>query len=91
MVTVSLQIGNSDDKLTQKEWASFVRDIKEALMVNEAFVHFFGAPSNYEEWQNAAWVFNVSETSDLKSEIAKIRMKYDQDSVAWLEGETEFI
>jgi len=41
MVTVSLQIGNSDDRLTQKEWASFVRDIKEALVVNEAFVHFF--------------------------------------------------
>ena len=89
MITVSLQIGNSDDKLSQKEWASFVRDIKKVLMINEAFIHFFGAPSNHEEWQNACWVFNISDTSDLKSDILKIRTKYNQDSVAWLEGEAE--
>jgi len=50
--TVVIQIGNSDDKLTQLEWAKFVNDIKHLVNNHAKEVHFFGGSSNWENWQN---------------------------------------
>ena len=43
-MTVTIQIGNSDNKLTQEEWADFVSAVSNAVSESEARVHFF-APS----------------------------------------------
>ena len=92
-VTVTLQIGNSDDKLTQREWHDFNYSIAEAIRQHASQVHFHGEPSGSERWQNAAWVF-VIETANipgLKSVVAYLRAEYQQDSVAWTEGGTAFV
>jgi hypothetical protein len=92
MKTITLQIGNSDGKLTQGQWAAFVQEIRGLLgCLLPGQLHFFGVSAGYEEWQNAAWVFNTDEGDWIKDHVEVIRAKYHQDSAAWTEGETSFI
>ena len=91
MVTICLQIGNSDDKLSQGEWSKFLREIDFTLGYAE--LHFTGYSSPTAPWQNAAFIFNVSrgQADNLKEKIQQLRQKYNQDSVAWMEGKVEFV
>ena len=92
-MTVTIQIGNSDDKLTQPEWAAYVLAMRNHILTYAAQVHFFGAPANWERWQNVAWVVEVSEnnTPGLKQAIEIVRKTFRQESVAWTDGTTELI
>ena len=94
-MTITIQIGNSDDKLTQKEWSLFVSAVRrEIAAMPHTDVHFFGCASAYSQWQNACWVVetwsNVA-TRNLKKGIQAIRQEFRQDSVAWTQGKTLFI
>lgn len=94
MKTVTIQIGNSDNKLTQEGWADFVRKVRVSLdFVHGVRVHFFGASTGYEPWQNAAWVVECPDYSLhlLRMRLVSIRKEFSQDSVAWTEGATEFV
>jgi hypothetical protein len=93
MTTITLQIGNSDDKLKQKKWAEYVKKIDALIHMFGGRRYFFGAPPNYYEWQNATWIFDIDdEIKDLlKEKITNRRKNYMQDSVAWTEGHTQFI
>jgi len=92
MNVVTLQIGNSDDKLTQNLWHHFVGETSTAINTLALRVHFFGGPNNWEPWQNAAWVFEIGDNAPaLKRRLQEIREAYRQDSVAWTEGETLFV
>jgi len=93
MATVTLQIGNSDDKLGQQEWSRFIKDIDHAVRGNNAEVHFWGPSNGDEPWQNAAWIFNCRDydLKQIKKECTSIRERYYQESVAITTGETEFI
>ncbi len=94
-MTITLQIGNTDNKLTQQEWASFFLETEKAIRARASVeLHFSGAPPATSQWQNACFVF-ASESpialSTLRSDIKILREKYRQDSVAWTEGETQFL
>jgi hypothetical protein len=91
-VTIAIQIGNSDDKLSQEQWSSFVGRINLVLQVYTK-VHFFGGSNNWAVWQNIAWVVvcPMDFVTVLKQSISAIGREYNQDSVAWLQGSTEFI
>jgi hypothetical protein len=93
MKTVSLLIGNTDNRLSQKEWYNFVNDVKWAILCNYKSLFFLGGPPTYEEWQNVAFVFSITEDRIplLKEKITEIRKKFNQDSAAWVEGDTQFI
>jgi hypothetical protein len=92
-MNVSISLGNSDNKLPQKQWADFVEEVRKAVYDVCCQIHFFGGPPNYESWQNMTIVFDVSDAAipHLKEDLTKIRTKYFQEAIAWLEGETEFI
>ena len=92
-ITVSLQIGNSDDKLTQLQWSDFVTVIGNIIQMHKGEIHFFATSEGSQPWQNAAWIFNVSENSlkILQKHVTETRKDFKQDSVAWLEGITVFI
>lgn len=91
--TITIQIGNSDDKLSQVKWSEFVSDVENAIHQVADRIHFFGSPPSVARWQNATWVASVSEhhIHALKAEIKSIRTYFNQDSAAWTEGETQFI
>ena len=93
MKTVTIQIGNSDDKLTQKEWAELVFDARVQIHQLAGQVHFEGAPPNWKAWQNVAWVIVIEEPnlSVLKEELLCLKLRCRQESIAWTEGETQFV
>ena len=93
MKTITVQIGNSDDKLTQREWSAFCQKL---FMWCDSFgnIHFAGGSPTEKFWQNYAVVFNMRDESDepyLKDQISRLGQRFNQDSIAWTEGETEFI
>jgi hypothetical protein len=89
--TVVIQIGNSDDKLTQLEWAKFVNDIRYLVGNHANEIHFFGGSSNWENWQNACWIFTSDVVPELLENIKSIRQNYKQESVAVTIGNTQFV
>lgn len=93
--TITLQIGNSDDKLTQKEWSRFVDQVRREVEIYSRTIHFFGSSPTWAQWQNVCFVFDCRENDDcemkLRSRLTTIRKGFDQDSVAWMEGETQFL
>lgn len=94
MKTVTIQIGNSDDKLTQKEWCYFVDAIKSSLDLNMwRDVHFSGGSENWKPWQNYCIVVAVdeSEVKNLCEVVSYVGKQYKQDSVAVTLGETRFV
>jgi hypothetical protein len=91
-MTITVQIGNSDDKLTQKEWSDFVTRMR--LLLFAVPMHFHACSEGSMEWQNAVWVFEVEgdyEREWLKEKVKEIRKDFRQDSVAWTEGSTVMI
>ncbi len=93
--TITIQIGNSDDKLSQAQWAAYIMEVTETI---KRYVgcqtHFFACSAGSETWQNAAWVIECGSAvvrEALRHELAKIRGLYGQTSVAWTEGATQFI
>lgn len=92
-MTITLQIGNSDDKLTQERWAQFVECCQDAVQRFCKAVHFFAASEGSKRWQNAVWVVEIDCAGAfmLQKAIIKIRSDYNQDSAAWTIGHTLFI
>src|SRR5947209_703362 len=93
MKTVSLQIGNGDDKLSQSQWHQFVIDMKELVERHCEKLHFFGAPETWRDQQNVAFIFELDDdrTAALQAEVTKLRARFEQESAAWMEGKTLFI
>ena len=91
--TVTVQIGNSDDKLTQKQWAQFVNTVESATEKWGLQTHFFSASSGHKPWQNACWVLEISPElfQMLLVELSEIAKNFRQDSIAVTTGETIFV
>lgn len=90
-MTVTIQIGNTDNKLTQQEWSQFVLEMREIIHQHLGTVHFFGGSATYEPWQNVCWVVEASALEEFRKEATALRQKYKQDSVAFTIGNTEFV
>jgi hypothetical protein len=93
MKTITLQIGNSDDRLSQARWSAFVAAMREVVAVHGREIHFFGAPPNWEPWQNVAWVVTCQDEHipGFIAAVQAVRRDFGQDAVAWTEGETRFL
>lgn len=89
-----IAIGNSDDKLTQREWSEYVARVKIAVEKYAAKVHFFGFPPADAPWQNAVWSLVPNSPIDAKHltrELTTIRQAFRQESIAVITGKTAFI
>ena len=97
MKTATILIGNSDDKLGQSVWSSFVSDMQSLIALNDFTVHFAGASMSTAPWQNACWVIGYDEEQAdyflavLSDELGLLARQYNQDSIALVVGTTEFI
>jgi hypothetical protein len=92
MKTITIQISNTDDRLTQAKWSEFVKEIQNSVS-KYATVHFFGTSAGEAAWQHAAWVLVCEPPGyeHLLADIKRIRQLFLQKSVAWTEGETVFV
>ncbi len=85
-------IGNSDNKLTQSEWAHYCAAVRNAVERHAFEVHFSGGSDWDAPWQNACWVIKPLDCCDeLEKELENIRKSFRQDSIAIMYGETKFI
>ena len=100
MHTVTIQIGNSDDKLTQKQWSSFMQDVEEAIedvdrdTFGKVEQHFSGCSHSIAWWQNACWVVAIEDVESiekLKAALRRLARSYHQDSIAMTIGTTVFL
>lgn len=95
MSTLTIQIGNSDDKLTQREWANFVGEIAAIIAGYEPHVqtHFHATSANDMPWQNACWVIGCPDELRLAiiHLVKECRGKFRQDSAAITIGETALV
>jgi len=88
---VVVSIGNTDNRLTQRDWNRFVEDVIEAVS-KAGKVHFFGGSSTWAPWQNVAWIIELQvSVVEFTAEIAKVRETYNQESAFILFGEGAFI
>ena len=93
MKTVVILIGNSDDKLSQKEWSDFCYRINDLVVFYGKTVQFAGGSPSNKPWQNACYVFEMEEVNikHVKNELSEMVYIYKQGSIAMIVGETEFI
>ena len=93
MTTITVQIGTSDDKLTQVQWSQYVERVHHHIEAHCLSLHFFGGSQNWTAWQNVAWVFECanSDVPSLKEGLTVARMAYGQESVAYSESVTVFL
>lgn len=90
---LSIQAGNSDNKLSQQEWARFVASLNLLIEDFQTARHFFGGSITWAEWQNVCWVVEVEPEviDELKWKLARCRATYQQDSICVLTGNAEFV
>lgn len=98
MDVVVITIGNSDNKLTQQEWSSFVSDVHDIVLHSNYVIHFHGLSVGSAPWQNASWVLGfknnlaaIMNINAIRQELSKLAKKYRQDSIAMTLGDTELV
>ncbi len=92
MKTVFIQIGNSDNKLTQDRWSSLCGDIDEVLYLGNVHGKFYSLPNSI--YQNACYCLELTDEAYLKMILLlqKICRAYSQDSIAVsIANDTHFI
>jgi hypothetical protein len=90
-MTITLQIGNSDNKLTQQTWSEFVAQIDMLVQRYSTGMHFAGTSEGGRPWQNACWVFECANLALVKEELARLAATYRQDAIAVTAGQTEMV
>ena len=94
MITVYVSISNSDDKLTQAEWADYYAyvsiTLRSCLGVN---IHGQWVSEPACAWQNACWCIEIPEdsTEPLRVALKAIAALYRQDSIAWAVTDVELL
>jgi hypothetical protein len=91
--TVYVTIGNSDDKLTQEEWADYQSATNELVDEHADRIHGRWASLPTDPWQNACWCLEVEDghADDLRRHLTTTAGDYQQDSIAWAIAQTEFL
>lgn len=89
--TITVQIGNSDDKLSQSDWCDFIKSTHSMIGHYADELHFSGFSNPVAPWQNAAWVFTTYSPDNVKEHLREACKKFRQTSIAWTVGETELI
>ena len=88
---VYVGIGNSDNKLTQKEWAQFTTRTYLTCDRYGAVVSVWYSNPN-SEYQNACiCVAQVKRNSQLKRALEVLAGEFRQDSISFAEAKTSFI
>lgn len=90
-----IAIGNSDNRLTQQEWAEYV-DVVAHLVISDDFVsevHFAGFSPPHSAYQTGMWCVVVRENQRyrLRALLKAAAAEFKQDSIAWTDGKTEFL
>lgn len=89
-----IAIGNSDDKLSQRQWAAFQIDVRFVIRDMDLDVH--GSWHSYADsiYQNATFCveFREDQLALLKHKLSLLAGEYQQNSIAFnIVQDTEFL
>jgi hypothetical protein len=92
-ITVYVSVGNSDDKLSQTQWATYWQVVDNRVRRFADVVHGAWHSLPNQPWQNACWCFEIRESVavKLKNRLQDACADFGQDSIAWAVASTEFI
>lgn len=88
--TLVVQIGNTDNKLTQQQWAEFCR-LTHSVVSRYGALQFSGGSATDAAWQNYCWVLSARSMDGLRTELAVLAHQFKQESIALTVGDTQFI
>lgn len=99
---VYISIGNSDDRLSQRKWVTYVSEVEEVLAWayhRHGTVHGNWRSQPDAPWQNACWCIEFNDADlypdtidKLQAHLVRLADRHRQDSVAWAEvKETVFL
>ena len=101
---VYISIGNSDDKLSQAQWAEYFSNVALGIHGRADVVHGQWVSEPASAWQNACWCvtfahdmvvtvagLDVLRVDLVRDRLAQLARDYRQDSIAWSEAEPEFL
>jgi hypothetical protein len=98
VITYIVQIGNSDNRLKQADWALFIDALGNLLINLRVNIHFFGFSAAHAPWQNCCAVFEDAQGRDepgfeqgLRERLADLAFLFNQDSIALTGGVTQFV
>lgn len=91
--TAHVAIGNSDDKLTQERWSTFVTDLELVVLAVGVRLHGTWSSMSTSVYQNACVAFEIepAREDDLRAALSGLRLKYGQEAIALNLSETEHI
>lgn len=91
MKTIYISIGNSDDKLSQKEWSEFVKDLDDICSIFER--HGAWSSQSWSPYQNACICVEVPNNAvrELRNSLRGLAVRHRQDSIAMAIAETELV
>lgn len=93
-MTVHIAIGNSDNRLTQQQWAAYWYEVDRLVQFTAPHIHGAWLSASASPYQNACWGFELG-TGNLRGRmqdvLREIAGRYGQDSIAWNESDTEFL
>lgn len=91
--TVFVSIGNSDDKLTQREWFEFCNET--IYVVTHYAIKYLGEwySTPRAPWQNMCVAIDMDpmRVDEMAKQLDSLRVQYKQDSIALLPGTTRLI
>ena len=87
MKTILVEIGNTDNKLTQQHWARFCSDVAKYVgrYAEQIYTSAYSLPN--AEWQNACWHFEISDDgiAPLRLWLQRFCKNYHQQGIMWSE------
>ena len=93
METVIIQIGNSDNKLSQKDWTNFISVIRNLVGKHCGQVHFDGGSRFDSIYQNFCVIAEIHtiDKENITKDLSTVRKTFNQDSIAVTFGETKLV
>lgn len=87
LVTIYISIGNSDNKLSQHQWANFHNAVSYVVCATAKTVWGEWVSESTSEFQNACWGVAVYSDAipNLKAKLAQLAHVYKQDAIMWAE------
>lgn len=91
--TISVLIGNSDNRLSQVMWTNFIAAVNHTLLEFAIQFHCKGYSAPTSMYQNACFVFEASNVhfSSIEHNLRRIARKFSQDSIAIVYGDSKLI
>jgi len=92
-ITVIVLIGNSDNKLTQKDWHYFVSDVRTIIWIFEKETHFIGSTEPFSEYQSGCFVFEMEkdQLEAFKNRLLLVKARHKQNFISLIVGNTQLI